>query len=96
MSLLFFKLKLLGKICTVLYFVYAAYFCISINSMYFLHVTVGLHQKSYFCISINSMYFLHVIVGLHQKSLRLNRVFMKYFSGFIPGMSNLRAALRPS
>ena len=40
----FLKLKLLGKICTALYFVYAAYFCISMNSMYFLHVTV--HQKS--------------------------------------------------
>ena len=43
-SQLFFKLKLLGKICTVLYFVNAAYFCISMNSIYLLHVTV--HQKS--------------------------------------------------
>ena len=40
MSQLFFKLNLLGKNCTFM----QPYFCISINSMYFLHITV--YQKS--------------------------------------------------
>ena len=40
MSQLFFKLNLLGKNCTFM----QPYFCISMNSMYFLHITV--YQKS--------------------------------------------------